>query len=80
MRLNGVVIGEFDSDSESMFTSIDVEMDQAQTVTLESIGIGESDWISLLEVSIVTFHPSNEHIISKYAHRLPTMYQILCEA
>lgn len=51
MTINGDIIGEFDSLPGSIVTPLDIQEDEVQTVKLESIGIGNDEWISLLEVS-----------------------------
>ena len=49
--MNGSKVGEFDSDAASVSTSLGIAHDGVHVVTLESIGIGQHEWISLLEVS-----------------------------
>lgn len=51
VNVNGDKIGEFESQSGSTVTSLGIEEDDVHTITLESIGIGKNEWISLLEVS-----------------------------
>lgn len=51
MKINGDQIGHFESQSGSIVTSLGIEEDEVNTITLESIGIGKDEWISLLEVS-----------------------------
>lgn len=65
VRINGDVIGEFDSSPGSTFTLLGIEEEDVSSVTLESIGLDEDEWISLLEVSetsVVMFsaHSSKE--------------------
>lgn len=51
VKVNGDKIGEFDSTPESIYTFLGIEEEDVNSVTLESLGIGEDEWISLLEVS-----------------------------
>ncbi|CAN0169681.1 unnamed protein product, partial [Laminaria digitata] len=51
LKINGDQIGEFDSSPGSTFNILGIEEEEVESVTLESIGIGEDEWISLLEVS-----------------------------
>lgn len=51
VKINGDKIGEFESKSGSIVTSLGIQEDEVHTVTLESVGIGKDEWISLLEVS-----------------------------
>lgn len=54
MSINGDVIGEFDSSPGSTLTLLGIEEEEVSSVTLESVGIDESEWISLLEVSVTS--------------------------
>lgn len=51
VKLNGDKIGEFESHPGSVSTSLGIQHNGVNTATLESVGIGEDEWISLLEVS-----------------------------
>lgn len=53
VKIDGDQIGEFDSQSGSIVTSLGIEEDDVRTVTLEAVGIGEDEWISLLEVRLL---------------------------
>lgn len=44
-------MGEFKSTAGEITTSYDIQKNDVRTVTLESIGLDTSGWISLLEVS-----------------------------
>lgn len=48
--VDGYVFGSFDSSPYSEYTSYDVNADGATRFTLEAIGLGAKEWISLLEV------------------------------
>lgn len=50
VKINGDTIGTFDSLSGSTMISLGIQEDGVHTVTLESVGIGKLEWISLLEV------------------------------
>ncbi len=61
VELNGDKIGEFESQPGSVSTSLGIQQNGVDTVTLESVGIDEDEWISLLEVSACIgrgVHPS----------------------
>lgn len=51
VKCNGDKIGEFDSRFGSVSTSLGIQQNGVDTVKLEAIGIGEDEWVSLLEVS-----------------------------
>lgn len=67
VRINGDIIGTYGSYPGSTFNSLGVEADGVKFVVLESVGIDEDEWISLLEVSITvpfrgcTLH---KHVVS----------------
>ncbi|CAM9626768.1 unnamed protein product, partial [Hapterophycus canaliculatus] len=50
LKFNGDKIGEFESHPGSVSTSLGIQQNDVDTVTLESVGIDEDEWISLLEV------------------------------
>lgn len=43
-------LGEFDSQRRSIASSLGIQEDEVHTVALESIGIDEDEWITLLEM------------------------------
>lgn len=51
VTMNGEKIGEFESTAGATTTSYDIQRNDVLTVTLESIGLDTTGWISLLEVS-----------------------------
>lgn len=51
VSINGDKIGEFDSTPGSTFQLLGIEEEDVSTVTLESLGIDEDEFIGLLEVS-----------------------------
>eukprot|EP00752_Nemacystus_decipiens_P009695 g8659.t1 len=50
VNFDGKKIGEFDSTPGSITTSLGIKQDGVESVTLESLGIDNDEWISLLEV------------------------------
>ena len=50
VKLDEHAIGEYESSPGSISTSLGITQDGVETVTLSSIGLGEDEWISLLEV------------------------------
>lgn len=50
VKLDGHIIGEYESHPGSTSTSLGIKQDGVKTVTLESIDISSEEWISLLEV------------------------------
>eukprot|EP00903_Cladosiphon_okamuranus_P021365 g19635.t1 len=51
--INGKKVGEFGSTPGAITTSYDIEKNDVRTVTLEAIGLGRDEWISLLEVNFL---------------------------
>lgn len=49
--VNGEVVGEYESYTGSTFNSLGIAGDAVETLTLTSVGLTESEWISFLEVS-----------------------------
>jgi len=49
--MDGHKMGEFTSEPGSITTSLGVKKDHVRTVTIESLGLDDDEWISLLEVS-----------------------------
>lgn len=56
VKINGDQIGEFESQPGSVSTSLGIQQNGVDTVALESVGIDEDEWISLLEVSASKGH------------------------
>ena len=50
IRINGDIIGTFESYSGSTFNSFNIEEIDVESVTMESVGIDVAEWIALLEV------------------------------
>lgn len=51
--MDGHKMGEFESEPGSITTSLDVKKDHVRTVIVESLGLDDDEWISLLEVNWV---------------------------
>lgn len=51
MSIDGEKVGEYESQSGSVTTSLGITEDNVHTVTVESIGLERDEWISVLEVS-----------------------------
>lgn len=49
--INGVVIGEFDSNPVTPFTTFGIQGVGVETMTFTTVGLIERDWISLFEAS-----------------------------
>ncbi|CAM9640288.1 unnamed protein product [Scytosiphon promiscuus] len=50
VKVNGDIIGEYESHPGSVSSSLGVQQNDVETVILESVGVDEDEWISLLEV------------------------------
>lgn len=50
--INGEVVGEFDSYTGSTFNSFAIQGEKVETLTLTSVGLSDSEWISIIEVSV----------------------------
>lgn len=51
VKINGDIIGTFESSAGSSFNSFGIVKDNVTDVTLESVGIDPDEYIGLLEVS-----------------------------
>lgn len=49
--INGEVLGRFDSEPGSTYTTLGVGITGVHTLTFKTVGLAEDEWISLNEVS-----------------------------
>ena len=50
IRINGDIIGTFESYIGSTFKYFDIEKSAVESLTMDSVGIATAEWISVVEV------------------------------